>query len=89
MSIPARPAWYRKAECIASRTPWLPRNENDTLLTPPLTSACGSASLIPATASKYATAYSSCSAIPVATAKMLGSKMMSSGGKPSCRTRMS
>jgi hypothetical protein len=32
-------AWYRNAECIASRTGLLPRNENDTLLTPPLTNA--------------------------------------------------
>ncbi len=31
---------------MASRTILLPRNENDTLLTPPLTSACGSVALI-------------------------------------------
>ena len=45
MSMPARMAWYRNTECIASRTASLPRNENDTLLTPPLTSAYGQASL--------------------------------------------
>ena len=36
MSMPALMAWNRNAECIASRTMSLPRNENDRLLTPPL-----------------------------------------------------
>jgi len=36
----------RNTECIASRTGSLPRNENDTLLTPPLTNAYGSDALI-------------------------------------------
>ena len=50
-----RIAWYRNTECIASRTGSLPRNENDTLLTPPLTSACGSVALICRVASMKAT----------------------------------
>ncbi len=37
MFMPARIAWYRNTECIASRTGSLPRNEKETLLTPPLT----------------------------------------------------
>ena len=41
MSMPARMAWYRNAECIASRTTLLPRKENEMLLTPPLTFAPG------------------------------------------------
>ena len=35
MSIPARMAWSRNTECIASRTVSLPRNENDRFDTPP------------------------------------------------------
>ena len=35
MSMPAATAWYRKTAWIASRTGSLPRNANDTLLTPP------------------------------------------------------
>ncbi len=35
MSMPALIAWYRNTEWIASRTVLLPRNENDTLETPP------------------------------------------------------
>ena len=88
MSIPARIAWYRKTECIASRSGLLPRNENETLETPPLTSACGSDFLMPSTASMKSSAYRACSSIPVATAKMLGSKMMSSGGNPTRSTRI-
>src|SRR5450759_4891456 len=34
--IPAPTAWYRKTAWIASRTGSLPRNEKETLLTPPL-----------------------------------------------------
>ena len=39
-------AWYRNTECIACRTPSLPRNENDRLETPPETCTNGSFSLI-------------------------------------------
>jgi hypothetical protein len=35
MSMPAWIAWYRNTVWIASRTGSLPRNENDTLETPP------------------------------------------------------
>lgn len=45
MSIPSAIAWYRNTECIASRTLLLPRNENDRLLTPPLTFAYGQLAL--------------------------------------------
>ena len=45
MSMPARMAWYRNAECIASRTTSLPRNENEMLLTPPEIFAPGQACL--------------------------------------------
>ena len=41
MSIPARIAWYRNAECIASRTGVLPRKENEMFDTPPETCAPG------------------------------------------------
>ena len=40
-SMPAWMAWYRNTECMAWRTGSLPRNENDTLLTPPEMCACG------------------------------------------------
>ena len=46
MSRPALIAWYRNAECIASRTISLPRNENDRLLTPPLTFTPGQVALM-------------------------------------------
>ena len=46
MSRPAWIAWYRKAAFIASRTVSLPRNENDTLLTPPEVFAPGHSRLI-------------------------------------------
>jgi hypothetical protein len=39
-------AWYRKTVWIASRTASLPRNENDTLDTPPDVCACGRLSRI-------------------------------------------
>ncbi len=55
---------------------------------PPLVSAWGQLSLIRRTASMNQTAYRSCSSMPVATAKTLGSKTMSSGGKPSSSTRI-
>ena len=38
-------AWVRKAECMASRTVGLPRNEKERLLTPPLIRAWGRARL--------------------------------------------
>ena len=41
MSIPALTAWYKKTACRASLTALLPRKEKETLLTPPLTKACG------------------------------------------------
>ena len=53
--MPALIAWYRNTECIASRTGSLPRNENDTLLTPPLTCACGQLRSISAVASMKST----------------------------------
>ena len=57
ISSPARMAWYRNAECIASRTGLLPRNENEMLLTPPLTLVPGSLLLSCRVASMKATAY--------------------------------
>ncbi len=48
---PARIAWYRNTALIASRTVSLPRNENDTLLTPPELCAYGRFCLIHAHAS--------------------------------------
>ena len=47
MSMPALMAWNRNTAWIASRTASLPRNENETLLTPPLTSTSGSSRLMP------------------------------------------
>ncbi len=56
MSIPAPMAWYKNAACIASRTTLLPRNENEMLLTPPLTLVAGQRFLIRRVASMNATA---------------------------------
>ncbi len=56
MSIPARMAWYRNAECIASLTRLLPRKLNETLDTPPLTFAWGRFFLIQRVASMKSTA---------------------------------
>ena len=56
MSMPAAIAWYRNTAWIASRTGSLPRNENETLDTPPLTWTAGSSSLIRRVASMYAIA---------------------------------
>ena len=56
MSIPACTAWYRKTAWIASRTGLFPRNEKDTLLTPPLIFANGNSALIRFTASMKSTA---------------------------------
>ena len=77
ISIPCCIAWYRKAACMASRTGSFPRKENETLLTPPLTLAPGKFCLIQRVALKKSTAFLRCSSIPVATGKILGSKMMS------------
>ena len=52
MSMPARMAWYRNAECMASRTALLPRKENEMLLTPPETLARGSEALMRRVASR-------------------------------------
>ena len=89
MSMPALMAWNRNTECIASRTFSLPRKEKEKLETPPEIWAWGFSRRITAAASMKALPYSLCSSMPVATAKMLGSKMMSSGGKPTLFTRMS
>ena len=62
----------------------LPRNENDRLLTPPLTLTPGQVALMMRVASMKLIAYSLCSSSPVAIARMLGSKMMSDGSKPAC-----
>ena len=45
MSSPARTAWNRNDECIASRTTSFPRNENDRLEMPPLVRDAGAALL--------------------------------------------
>ena len=72
-------AWYKNAECIASLTALFPLNEKETLLTPPLTLAKGKLVLIHFVALKKSKAFSLCSSIPVATGKILGSKIMSWG----------
>ena len=53
---------------------------------PPLVFTPGQRSLISGSASMNALANSLCSSIPVATASTFGSKMMSSGGKPTSST---
>ncbi len=82
MSRPARIACRRNAECIASRTTSLPRNEKERFEIPPLVWAPGQRSLISGSASMNAFAKPLCSSIPVATASTFGSKTMSSGSKP-------
>jgi len=62
---------------MASRTTLFPLYENEILLTPPEIFAPGHVALICLVASIKLIAYSLCSSIPVATAKILGSKMMS------------
>ena len=89
MSSPARTAWYRNAECIASRTTALPRKENDRLEMPPLVRAPGQRCLMSGSASMNALAYPLCSAMPVATASTLGSNTMSPAGKPASRVSRS
>ncbi len=80
-------AWNRKTECIASLTVLFPLNENERLLTPPLILQPGHSFLIIFVASMKFLAKLLCSSIPVAIAKMLGSKMISVGLKfsPSVR----
>ncbi|NKA88722.1 hypothetical protein GO305_02356 [Ralstonia solanacearum] len=56
MSMPAPMAWYRNTVWMASRTTSLPRNENETFDTPPLTLACGNFCLIQRVASMKSTA---------------------------------
>ena len=56
---------------------------------PPLVRAPGQRSLISGSASRKFLAYRSCSSIPVAIASTFGSKMMSSGGKPTSRVSRS
>ena len=84
--MPALMAWNRNTECIASRTFSLPRKEKEKLETPPEICACGFSRRMTSHASTKALPYSLCSSRPVATAKILGSKMISSGGKPSFST---
>ena len=89
MVIPFFIAWYKKAECIASRTVLLPRKEKETLLTPPLILAPGRFSVIHFVALKKSKALLLCSSIPVATGKILGSKIMSWQGNPTLSTKTS
>ena len=56
MSKPALMAWYKKAECMASRTTLFPLNEKEMLDTPPLTLASGRFCLIQRVASIKSTA---------------------------------
>ena len=56
ISMPAWMAWYRNAECMASRTWLLPRKLNETFDTPPLTLAWGRFALIQRVASMKSTA---------------------------------
>mmetsp|Transcript_13078 Transcript_13078/g.35493 ORF Transcript_13078/g.35493 Transcript_13078/m.35493 type:complete len:225 (-) Transcript_13078:43-717(-) len=83
MFRPFGTAWYKKTECMASRSELRPRNENDRLLRPPLNETHGHVRLISATALMKSTAYELCSGRPVAIVSTLQSKMMSSGGKSS------
>ena len=82
MSSPARIAWKRNEACIASRTASFPRNANERFETPPETSAPGQRSFSSGIASMNAFAKPACSSIPVATARMFGSRTMSSGANP-------
>ena len=67
---------------MASRTTLLPRNENDRFDTPPEIFAPGQVCLMVRVASMKLTANRSCSSMPVATARMLGSNTMSCGSMP-------
>jgi hypothetical protein len=55
---------------------------------PPETCAPGQVLLDPARGLDEVDAVVACSSMPVATAKTLGSKMMSSGGNPTSSTRI-
>ena len=66
----------------------LPRKEKETFEMPPETRAPGRFCLIQRVASMKSEPYDACSSMPVATAKTLGSKMMSSAGKPSSSVRI-
>mmetsp|Transcript_106123 Transcript_106123/g.280103 ORF Transcript_106123/g.280103 Transcript_106123/m.280103 type:complete len:241 (-) Transcript_106123:822-1544(-) len=83
MFKPFGTAWYKKTECIASRTELRPRNENERLLRPPLNEMHGQVRLSSATALMKSMPYELCSGSPVAIVSTLQSKMMSSGGKSS------
>src|SRR4029453_13434070 len=72
---------------MASRTTSLPRNENERLETPPEIRTPGQRSLMIRVASMNALAYPLCSSIPVAMARMQGSKMMSWGSRPASSVR--
>ena len=87
MSMPALIAWYRNAECIASRTALLPLNANERLDTPPEVNAPGRFVLIHRTASMKSTAYLACSSMPVPTESMFTSNMMSCGVTPASSVR--
>ena len=89
MFIPWLIAWYKNAECIASLTALFPLKEKETLLTPPLTLAKGKLVLIHFVALKKSTAFFLCSSIPVATGKIFGSKIISSGLKLTLSTKIS
>ena len=66
---------------MASLTRLFPRKENDKFETPPLVKAPGQILLISLTASMKFTPYELCSSIPVATVKILASKIISHGLK--------
>ena len=85
MSSPARIAWYRNAECMASRTALLPLNANERFDTPPEVSAPGRFAFIQRTASMKSTAYLACSSMPVPIDRMFTSNMMSQGFMPTSR----
>ena len=88
MSSPALIAWNRKAEWNASLTELFPLKENDRLLTPPDVLAPGQSDLILGMDSMKLIANLSCSSIPVATARIFASKIISIGFKPTSPTRI-
>ena len=64
---------------MASLTVLFPLNENETLLTPPLTFTYGKFFVIHSVALKKSIAYVLCSSIPVATGNIFGSNIISWG----------
>ena len=82
MFNPLLMAWKRKTECIASLKTLFPLKLNETFEMPPDKETPGHSFLISAQASIKARPYSLCSSIPVATAKTLGSKIISCGSIP-------